>query len=62
MWCCWISPKDSQLPQFQGDLLRNLWVAFVLVLAQLQKENIKISWRYRLLGKIFVIRKTHRGE
>jgi hypothetical protein len=43
MWCCWISPKDNQLPQFQGDLPPNLWAAFVLVLAQLQKENIQIS-------------------
>jgi hypothetical protein len=43
MWCCSISPKDNQLPQFPGDLLPNLWAAIVLVLAQLQKENIQIS-------------------
>lgn len=43
MWCCWISPKDNQLPQVPGDLLPNLWAAIVLVLAQLRKENIRIG-------------------
>jgi hypothetical protein len=50
MWCCWISPKDNQLPQLQGDLPPNFWAAFVLVLAQLQKENIQIL-RYRRVEK-----------